>query len=204
MRNEQLVPLLCLAYLLVVWVARSLLHWRWTGSFGWRPLGRGAPTAAWLAAGLFLVGGSLGCAGVWLQGQDRLEPLDVFEFAGARGLGLALYALGFAGTTACQLGMGRSWRIGVDPNERTSLVTGGAYRLVRHPIYTSVVATVLGLVLILPNALMFAALALLAAGIDVQVRQVEEPHLERLHGEAYRAWAARSGRYLPWFGRVRR
>jgi protein-S-isoprenylcysteine O-methyltransferase Ste14 len=34
------------------------------------------------------------------------------------------------------------------------------------------------------------------------VRLVEEPYLERVHGEAYRAYAERTGRFVPRIGRV--
>jgi protein-S-isoprenylcysteine O-methyltransferase Ste14 len=37
--------------------------------------------------------------------------------------------------------MGASWRIGVDPSERTDLVTGGAFALVRNPIFSAMLLT---------------------------------------------------------------
>ena len=37
---------------------------------------------------------------------------------------------------------------------------------------------------------------------QVQVRLVEEPHLLRTHGEPYRAWASRVGRFVPRVGRL--
>lgn len=203
MRNEHLALLSSAVYLLVVSLGRGLLQWRWTGSFGFRPLGRGAPAAAWIAKALFASSLLSAAAAVWLQLYARVAPLPLFDFSAARPLALTLFALGFAGTSACQLGMGRSWRIGVDPTERTDLVTTGLYRHVRHPIYTSVFVTAAGLALLVPNAIALAALALLVAALLLQTRGVEEPHLERMHGEHYRAYAARSGRFLPWIGRVR-
>src|SRR4051812_26217018 len=38
-------------------------------------------------------------------------------------------------TFVCWRKMGRSWRIGIDPNEKLELVSTGPYRYVRHPIY---------------------------------------------------------------------
>jgi protein-S-isoprenylcysteine O-methyltransferase Ste14 len=38
--------------------------------------------------------------------------------------------------------------------------------------------------------------------LELQVRAVEEPYLIRSHGDAYRAYAARVGRFLPGIGRL--
>lgn len=48
-------------------------------------------------------------------------------------LGGGLFALG-----------GSSWRIGVDPDERTELVTDGIFRFSRNPIYVFMVVAWLG------------------------------------------------------------
>ncbi len=47
--------------------------------------------------------------------------------------GIAMLAL--AGTLVCWKRMGTSWRMGIDPTEKTSLVVNGPYAYVRHPIY---------------------------------------------------------------------
>ena len=54
-----------------------------------------------------------------------------------------------------------------------------------------------------PNVLAAAMLALSVASLPVQVRCVEEPYLERVHGPAYLRYAARTGRFLPGIGRLR-
>jgi protein-S-isoprenylcysteine O-methyltransferase Ste14 len=38
-------------------------------------------------------------------------------------------------------------------------------------------------------------------GLQIQVRLVEEPYLLRVHGDAYRRYAERTGRFVPWLGR---
>src|SRR5258705_9002873 len=48
-------------------------------------------------------------------------------------LGLAVAA--FIATWVCWRKMGRSWRMGIDPNDRTKLVVTGPYARLRHPIY---------------------------------------------------------------------
>ena len=41
--------------------------------------------------------------------------------------------------------MGESWRIGVDVQERTSLVTAGVFGLVRNPIFSAMCVASIGL-----------------------------------------------------------
>jgi protein-S-isoprenylcysteine O-methyltransferase Ste14 len=60
-----------------------------------------------------------------------------------------------------------------------------------------------GLALINPNVVSLAMLIAVAASVQVQVRLVEEPYLLRVHGDAYRAYAARTGRFVPGVGRLR-
>jgi protein-S-isoprenylcysteine O-methyltransferase Ste14 len=98
--------------------------------------------------------------------------------------------------------MGASWRIGVDPAERTELVTTGVFAYVRNPIFTAMVAAQLGVALMVPTWLSVAALGALVVAVQLQVRAVEEPHLRRVHGAAYIEYASRTGRFLPGIGRL--
>lgn len=71
----------------------------------------------------------------------------------------------------------------------------------RNPIFTFLVTALAALALLVPNALAIAALATLVAATEIQVRAVEEPYLERTHGDAYRRYRARTGRFVPGVGR---
>lgn len=93
--------------------------------------------------------------------------------------------------------------IAVDPDARLALVTRGPFRWVRNPILTGTGTTVLGLALLTPNLVSVAAVAAVLASHQVLVRLVEEPYLERVHGAAYRDYAARTGRFVPGIGRLR-
>ena len=73
----------------------------------------------------------------------------------------------------------------------------------RNPIFSGAALTAAGLALVVPNVLSLAMLVLFVAGLEIQVRLVEEPYLLRVHGEAYRRYAARTGRFLPGVGRLR-
>jgi protein-S-isoprenylcysteine O-methyltransferase Ste14 len=118
------------------------------------------------------------------------------------GYGVLVAGAGILMTFVCQLAMGASWRIGLDRNERTTLVTAGPYRHVRNPIYTGMIVFVIGIALILPGPLTFGAVAALTAALEISVRRVEEPYLLESHGGEYARWSARAGRFVPGIGRT--
>jgi protein-S-isoprenylcysteine O-methyltransferase Ste14 len=105
-------------------------------------------------------------------------------------------------TYRSQLDLGTSWRIGVDERERTDLITGGMFSLVRNPIFSGMAAAAIGTAIAVPSSLARLAATALMVGMEIQVRTVEEPHLLRTHGQAYRAYAARTGRFIPAVGRL--
>jgi protein-S-isoprenylcysteine O-methyltransferase Ste14 len=81
--------------------------------------------------------------------------------------------------------------------------TGGVFSLVRNPIFTSMLVTSLGLMMVIPNVLSVAGLVLLVVALEVQVRYVEEPYLLSAQADNYRAYARRVGRFAPRLGRLR-
>lgn len=100
-----------------------------------------------------------------------------------------------------QLAMGNSWRIGVDHEVRTELVTGGPFAVVRNPIF-SVMPTALGLTLMVPSVLAIVGFLGLLLALELQVRVVEEPYLLKAHGERFADYAAYTGRFFPGVGRL--
>ncbi|WP_163505420.1 methyltransferase family protein [Fodinicola acaciae] len=193
---------LWILFVLLVDVVRHLVQrWR-TGDSGLRlRFGRvGSPP--WLAVALQLVGGMC-CFGAPVIELAGFPALSFLEAMWPRVLGVIVAAVGIVAAFGAQLWMGSSWRIGVDEAERTELVTTGPFRLVRNPIYAAGLLVVIGLTFAVPNVLAFAGFAVVLAGIQVQVRLVEEPHLRRTHGIAYDQYAATVGRFLPRVGRVR-
>ena len=54
------------------------------------------------------------------------------------GLGIALFAAGLAFAVWARVHIGRNWGTPMSQKVDTELVTGGPYRLVRHPIYFGV------------------------------------------------------------------
>lgn len=116
--------------------------------------------------------------------------------------GIAVIFVGIALAIASQTAMGRAWRIGVAPDERTALVTHGPFRWVRNPFFTGMSLTAAGTTLSVPSLAGAVATVVLFATLIVQVREVEEPHLVRTFGEDFLTYARRTGRFLPGLGRL--
>ncbi|MGI5506382.1 methyltransferase family protein [Lentzea sp. CA-135723] len=184
---------LYLVYLGTAFGVRSWLQWRHTGSTGFRGVSGRPGSLEWWGGALFVLALVLGLAAPALQLAEVVSPL---AFAGHLA-GAALAACGIVGTLLAQQAMGTSWRIGVDEAEATTLVTDGPFARVRNPIFTAMIATATGLTVLTPNVVALAGLAALVGAIEIQVRAVEEPYLLRTHGEAYRHYVSRSGRFLP-------
>jgi protein-S-isoprenylcysteine O-methyltransferase Ste14 len=191
--------------LLATWIGlvaglRGYIQFRRTGNIGMSFRDRpGSPQ--WWARLISSLGLVLAIAAplAALNGLPAVAPLDDPTVAG---VGFMLVVLGIVGTLAAQSVMGDSWRGDVDLDARTALVTHGPFRFVRNPILTATTITGVGLVLMVPNVLAVVMLGCFLSAQQIQVRLVEEPYLLRVHGEAYRAYASRTGRFVPWIGRL--
>ena len=189
--------------LTITFGVRVALQLRRTGSTGLHGLPPDAGPLEWIAGGLFIAGLLMGGMAPILALLGVLEPIPVLNGIVGHAVGLALAVGGIALTFGAQLAMGDSWRVGVDPEEHTELVTAGPFGLVRNPIYSAMLPTVLGLVLMVPNGLAIAAFLTLVIALELQVRLVEEPYLLQVHDGAYADYAARVGRFVPGLGLLR-
>lgn len=123
-----------------------------------------------------------------------LAPVIHSAVVAAIGILLAVAAL--VGSFICWKRMGRSWRMGTDPAERTPLVVTGPYAYVRHPIYALSSLLMLASVIVIPSPLMIALALIHLTLLQWEARR-EEAHLLALQGRAYAAYRARVGRFLP-------
>jgi protein-S-isoprenylcysteine O-methyltransferase Ste14 len=194
--------LLFLVLALLAGVGRMAVQRRRTGDTGFRFAAAARGTRQWWAnrisgAGSVVVGVAAPVAELL-----GLDPAPALSSPTMRTAAAVLAAAGVLGTFAAQMAMGTAWRIGVDPTERTDLVTSGLFAIVRNPIFTAALITFIGLAFTTPNPVAFAGLAAVFTGIQMQVRLVEEPHLLAAHGPAYATYAARVGRFIPIIGRL--
>jgi len=193
---------LYLAFLALAFGLRTLVQYRRTGSTGFHGLSGRPGSAEWWGGVLFVLSALLGLAGPLLQVTGVVDALGFLDATPVAVAGLVLAVAGIAGTLAAQQTMGASWRVGVDQRETTELVTSGTFTVVRNPIFTTMTTACLGLALLAPNPVALVGLAGLVTAIELQVRAVEEPYLLRTHGQSYRDYATRVGRFVPGLGRL--
>jgi protein-S-isoprenylcysteine O-methyltransferase Ste14 len=98
-------------------------------------------------------------------------------------------------TIRCWLRMGDDWRMDVG-TRKTALITDGLFRLIRHPIYAFSMLLMVCSALVVPTAPMIVIAAVHLTLMNLKARN-EEQHLSAVHGESYRRYVARTGRFFP-------
>ncbi|MDQ5846740.1 MAG: isoprenylcysteine carboxylmethyltransferase family protein [Acidobacteriota bacterium] len=113
----------------------------------------------------------------------------------AKWIGVALVSVGILIFIMAFLSFGDSWRVGFDMKTPGALVTNGIFAISRNPIYLFLDLWFIGIFLI-NGRLIFLIFAVLAiADVHWQILQ-EEAFLNRLYGQPYKDYLARTGRYL--------
>lgn len=112
-------------------------------------------------------------------------------------LSILFFALAGALSWTSARTLGQQWRFDAGLNPDHELVRSGAYRFVRHPIYASMIAVMLGTgFLIAQLPLLFPALALHLAGTEIRVR-IEDALLAARFGDQFRNYQQRVPAYIP-------
>jgi protein-S-isoprenylcysteine O-methyltransferase Ste14 len=193
---------LYVVYLALAFGLRTLIQLRRTGSTGFHGLGGKPGSPEWIAGVGFTVALLIGAAAPVLALLDVVEPIDALDVTGAHVVGVVLAVGGIAATLYAQIAMGTSWRIGVDADERTDLVTTGPFAVVRNPIFAAMIPTAIGLTCLVPSWVALVGLVGLVLALELQVRVVEEPYLLQAHPHSYPTYARRVGRFVPGLGRL--
>jgi protein-S-isoprenylcysteine O-methyltransferase Ste14 len=111
-------------------------------------------------------------------------------------IGVAIALFCFLATRSCWRRMGKSWRMGIDPNEKTELISTGPYAYVRHPIYSLSSLMMIATVMVLSSPVMIGIAVVHIALLQWEARR-EERNLSRIHGPQYDQYCSRVGRFLP-------
>ena len=140
--------------------------------------------------GILLV--ALSYAILW-QNSFWARPLPLWRVALSVVFFVLAALLSWTGTRS----LGRQWRIDAGLSADHELVTSGPYRLVRHPIYASMLFNLLGIgFLVTPFAELVVALAVFLVGTEIRVR-IEDRLLESQFGERFREYQRNVPAYLP-------
>lgn len=109
---------------------------------------------------------------------------------------VAVAAVVFVLTLICWKRMGKSWRMGINPDEKTQLIVSGPYAYVRHPIYALQSVLIVCTMVTVPSPLLIAA-GLVVLGFLQWEAHREEKYLVMHHGAAYETYCRLVGRFVP-------
>lgn len=168
-----------------------------TGTSGFRGISGPPGSASWWAGISFVLALAAGVAAPAAHTVGGTTAPDALTGPGVWIPGAVLAGVGTIGVLAAQQAMGASWRIGVDPDEHTTLVTHGVFAHIRNPVFTAMITASIGWALMVPSWLSVSAVAVLVLAAQLQVRIVEEPYLKATHPQDYPPYARRVGRFLP-------
>ena len=110
-------------------------------------------------------------------------------------VGAIVFAAGIATAVWARIDLGRNWGMPMTRKSEPELVTSGPYRLVRHPIYTGLLAALLGTALV-TNLLGLVIVAVLVAYF-YYCASVEERNLTVTFPAAYPAYRSRTKMLVP-------
>jgi len=116
--------------------------------------------------------------------------------AWVRWTGVALTVAGAAGAWWIFSTLGYNVTRTARTRDRATLVTTGPYAIVRHPLYTNA-ALVFAALSLVTRSWWFAAWIVPALLLLAVRTRTEEANLEARFGDAWRAYAARTGRFVP-------
>jgi len=130
---------------------------------------------------------------VWSTRYFWTRPLELWRILAAAALGVIALALIWSALPA----LGKQWRLQAGVYEDHELVQSGAYRVVRHPIYASMLALLLAIGLVRASLTACAvALALMLAGTEIRIHAEDRLLAERF-GRKFAEYRARVPAYLP-------
>lgn len=167
-----------------------------TGDYGVRVATPDAPLVEILPGGIFVL---TFCVALVLLVLGYLGAISTdFEFPlWTRWAAFVLGLFGVLVTVVSQHQMGDAWRIGVDQQEVTVLKTQGIYANTRNPIYFGILLFWIGLCLTFANLWLWLCAAICWMCIELIVRKIEEPYLEKVHGESFQGYVSKTNRYVP-------
>jgi protein-S-isoprenylcysteine O-methyltransferase Ste14 len=124
-----------------------------------------------------------------------LAPIPYLEAPALQTAGIIIAYVSLIWSAVAQAQLGSSWRIGIDAEHDTALVTNGLYSRWRHPTYLGFMLMAIGLFFAMPNAVSLVACSLAVVVLPIEAR-LEEEYLVARHGDTYRAYLNRTRRWV--------
>lgn len=126
----------------------------------------------------------------------RSHDIGVFK-GGLQNIGLILIIIGIILREWSIWTLGKHFTVRVQVSEEANLVTKGPYKNIRHPAYTGILLTFLGIPLAIGSWL-GAVIALIVKLIAIEYRiRVEEGALEEAFGSQYEEYKKRTWKLFP-------
>jgi protein-S-isoprenylcysteine O-methyltransferase Ste14 len=193
-----ILPLYLLAFFGIAFIWRSFLVWKRTGINPYvvgktdKPIDfieNIYPLPVLLLMGVTIV------FAFFPGGYQYATPIAWLENSIVKVAGLGLMVVALVWTATAQMQMGKSWRIGIDTENKTELVEKGLFTVSRNPIFFGMRMALFGFFLTMPNAFTLLAVVLADVLMQIQVR-LEEEFLQNSHGESYENYCKRVRRWI--------
>ena len=110
-------------------------------------------------------------------------------------LGLFIILIGLIFFVSSMITMKNSWKVGIDKDTKTQLITNGLYKYSRNPAFVGFDLMFIGLFLVFPNIVTIFICLINVISIHYLILQ-EEKHLENTVQEDYLFYRNNTPRYL--------
>ena len=127
--------------------------------------------------------------------DNYLLPISILENQSLQYSGMGIMLVALIWTLIAQNHMKESWRIGIDMETETELITKGLFGISRNPIFLGMIISLIGLFLLTPNTWTLLFMILGYVLIQIQIR-LEEAHLIKKHGAEYLKYKMNVSRLL--------
>ena len=144
----------------------------------------------------------LAVGGALLAWPDRPGPAMAWRLwppsSAAQTIGVALVIAGLAFTVWARVHLGRNWSGTVTVKRDHELIRTGPYARVRHPIYTGLIAALLGLTIASGTVHAAIGMAIIVLSL-VRKSRVEEDFMRATFPGEYRRYSAQVPALIPFF-----
>ena len=135
---------------------------------------------------------------IWVPVWLLTLPGGRFGLGAARWVGLPVLMVAVAGLLWCIWDFGRTGRGTLAPVDPPRFVVrSGLYRLVRNPMYLSVLVALVGEAVLFRSSRLVVWAVIVSITVHLFVVAYEEPRLRQQFGAPYEAYCREVGRWVP-------